>query len=107
MAKKNEDQSILFAELSGPVPPREFPEFDENIETDHACAVCGYLWSGGDKSDDDLGDPDAKECPRCGETWNPPDEHEGQEDMFEPGRRMKERVRRIKEQAEGAIKCAE
>lgn len=28
-------------------PPDEFPEVDENIETEHECPKCGYEWSGG------------------------------------------------------------
>jgi hypothetical protein len=28
------------------VPPEEFPEFDEDIETEHKCPKCGYEWSG-------------------------------------------------------------
>jgi len=27
--------------------PEEFPEVDEQIETDHECPKCGYKWSGG------------------------------------------------------------
>lgn len=73
--ERREIQPPLFAELSGPIPPRDWPEFDENIETDHECAGCGYRWSGGDAADpDELGDTDAKECPRCGAEWTPPAE---------------------------------
>jgi hypothetical protein len=28
-------------------PPDEFPEYDENIDTEHTCPKCGYAWSGG------------------------------------------------------------
>jgi len=28
------------------VPPEDFAEFDENIETDYCCPKCGYTWSG-------------------------------------------------------------
>lgn len=31
---------------STPVPPAEFPSYDENIETEHRCPKCGYEWSG-------------------------------------------------------------
>jgi hypothetical protein len=27
-------------------PPEEFPEYDEDIETDYHCPRCGYEWSG-------------------------------------------------------------
>ena len=29
------------------IPPGEFTEVDENIETEHNCPKCGYKWSGG------------------------------------------------------------
>ena len=29
--------------------PEDFPEADENIETDHQCPKCGYAWSGKSK----------------------------------------------------------
>lgn len=41
------------ATAAGIVPPAEpdspddFPEVDEDIETDHECPQCGYRWSGG------------------------------------------------------------
>src|SRR5690606_7237629 len=28
------------------LPPEEFPEFGEDIETEHRCPKCGYEWSG-------------------------------------------------------------
>jgi hypothetical protein len=28
-------------------PPETFPEYDEDIETEHTCPRCGYEWSGG------------------------------------------------------------
>jgi ParB-like chromosome segregation protein Spo0J len=31
-----------------PSPPEDFQEFDENINTDHSCPKCGYVWSGGE-----------------------------------------------------------
>ena len=31
----------------GATPPDDFPEVDENIETEHECPKCGYKWSGG------------------------------------------------------------
>lgn len=27
-------------------PPKEFPEYDETLETEHRCPKCGYEWSG-------------------------------------------------------------
>jgi ParB-like chromosome segregation protein Spo0J len=27
-------------------PPKDFKEFDENIDTEHRCPKCGYEWSG-------------------------------------------------------------
>ena len=41
-----------------PDAPEEFPEVDENIETEHQCPKCGYQWSGGkmvDAEDDENG----------------------------------------------------
>ena len=29
-----------------PEPPADFPEFNEQIETEHQCPKCGYKWSG-------------------------------------------------------------
>ena len=29
-----------------PSPPEDFPEFDEQIQTEHRCPKCGYAWSG-------------------------------------------------------------
>ena len=29
-----------------PEPPAEFPEFNEQIDTEHQCPKCGYKWSG-------------------------------------------------------------
>ena len=29
------------------LPPDEFPEYGEDIETEHTCPKCGYAWSGG------------------------------------------------------------
>jgi len=78
--KKKTQQSPLFAELAGPIPPREFPAFDENLEVDHACAACGYLWSGGDEAAPE--EEADKFCPRCGAAWTAPDEHANQERMF-------------------------
>lgn len=28
------------------VPPDDFPEYDEDIATEHTCPSCGYAWSG-------------------------------------------------------------
>lgn len=30
-----------------PVPPAEFPTYDQNIATEHTCPSCGYQFSGG------------------------------------------------------------
>ena len=30
-----------------PEPPDDFPEIDEDIDTEHECPKCGYKWSGG------------------------------------------------------------
>ena len=30
-----------------PIPPDEFREYDEDIETQYQCPKCGYEWSGG------------------------------------------------------------
>ena len=32
--------------LEAATPPEEFPEYDENIETEYRCPKCGYSWSG-------------------------------------------------------------
>lgn len=29
-----------------PIPVEDFPEFDEDIDTEHKCPKCGYKWSG-------------------------------------------------------------
>jgi ParB-like chromosome segregation protein Spo0J len=36
----------LLAEPDEVVPPMEFKEFSEEIETEHKCPKCGYAWSG-------------------------------------------------------------
>ena len=33
-------------ETQTPEPPADFPTVDENIQTDHQCPKCGYVWSG-------------------------------------------------------------
>ena len=33
-------------EESETTPPEDFPEYDEDIETEHRCPKCGYDWSG-------------------------------------------------------------
>jgi ParB-like chromosome segregation protein Spo0J len=38
---------LLFAEPATKDAPEEFPAFDEDIPTEHACPKCGYAWSGG------------------------------------------------------------
>ena len=34
------------AELSGADPPDDFPEYGDDIDTEHKCPKCGYEWSG-------------------------------------------------------------
>lgn len=34
----------LFPEVSAEEPPEEFPEYDENMETDNECPKCHYKW---------------------------------------------------------------
>ena len=36
---------------SEPEAPTEFPEYNENIKTDHRCPKCGYTWSGKSSND--------------------------------------------------------
>lgn len=31
---------------AGPTPPEQFPEYGDDIETEHRCPKCGYEWSG-------------------------------------------------------------
>ena len=40
------DEAALEALMTAAPPPEEFPEVDENIETQHQCPKCGYQWSG-------------------------------------------------------------
>lgn len=35
-----------FDPLPAPVPPAEFPSYDEDIETQYTCPKCAYSWSG-------------------------------------------------------------
>jgi len=37
----------LYAMPAPVIPPEDFKEVDENIETAHTCPKCGYAWSGG------------------------------------------------------------
>lgn len=49
MALTGFDGAALAKALAAPqqaTPPDEFPEFGENIETEHCCPKCGYKWSG-------------------------------------------------------------
>ena len=32
-------------EASNPAPPEEFPEYGDDIKTEHECPKCGYEWS--------------------------------------------------------------
>jgi ParB-like chromosome segregation protein Spo0J len=36
----------LFKTAEGKDAPEDFPAFDEDIPTEHACPKCGYAWSG-------------------------------------------------------------
>jgi ParB-like chromosome segregation protein Spo0J len=40
------DSAEFEAMLKKLEPPDEFPEYDENVETQHQCPKCGYQWSG-------------------------------------------------------------
>lgn len=40
---------------NNPDPPKAWPEFDETIVTDCQCPRCGYRWSSGEDSPEDLG----------------------------------------------------
>jgi hypothetical protein len=41
-----DNQELVMFMAGGPTAPGEFPEFDENLATEHACPKCGYRWSG-------------------------------------------------------------
>jgi len=36
----------LLEDVSEVEPPRDFQEYDENIEIEYTCPKCGYSWSG-------------------------------------------------------------
>ena len=38
------DLGEMFSDVSDEEPPEEFPEFDENMETENECPKCGYKW---------------------------------------------------------------
>jgi hypothetical protein len=40
------DEMADEAGLILPEPPDDFPEFDDDIDTDYCCPRCGYSWSG-------------------------------------------------------------
>lgn len=42
---KEIDKMLEAAEKEA-LPPDDFPEFGEDIETEHQCPKCGYRWSG-------------------------------------------------------------
>lgn len=43
------DEEVMALRMrASPPPPSEFPEVDENIQTDHVCPKCGYCFSGGE-----------------------------------------------------------
>lgn len=37
---------------NSPFPPRDWPEYDENIEVDRCCPRCAYRWSSGGEDSD-------------------------------------------------------
>ena len=37
---------VIVAQGEMPIAPEDFPEYDENLETDFHCPSCGYQWSG-------------------------------------------------------------
>lgn len=41
-----EQEGVLAREASEPEPPEEFPEYGEDVPTEHKCPKCGYEWSG-------------------------------------------------------------
>ncbi len=43
----DDELSVMRGEL-WEEPPDDFPELDENIETEHVCPKCGYAFSGGE-----------------------------------------------------------
>lgn len=42
----DKDLAALIKSQEPPVPPEDFPSFDEDVETDYCCPKCGYEWSG-------------------------------------------------------------
>ena len=40
------DAAALESLMTAAPPPEEFPEVDQNLETEHRCPKCGYQWSG-------------------------------------------------------------
>lgn len=47
LAAGGEDGLRRLAELvAGPDAPEDFPEYDDDIETQYCCPKCGYEWSG-------------------------------------------------------------
>lgn len=40
-------EEVVASLLSEAVPPQDFAEVGEDIQTDHECPKCGYKWSGG------------------------------------------------------------
>jgi ParB-like chromosome segregation protein Spo0J len=44
---RDTDLDAILAKLAQVQAPEDFPEFDENIDTEHKCPSCGYEWSGG------------------------------------------------------------
>jgi len=45
-SEDDDDEDSDGGESAEKLPPEEFPEVDDNIETDHRCPSCGYEWSG-------------------------------------------------------------
>jgi hypothetical protein len=45
----DDDLQQMLDDLSGPAAPDEFPEYGDDISTEHECPRCGYAFSGGTK----------------------------------------------------------
>lgn len=45
----SEDELIALRLTDWVEPPDDFPDVDDQLETDHVCPKCGYRFSGGDK----------------------------------------------------------
>jgi len=43
---ETEDLVELMGDRNDPTVPQDFPEVDDELETEHRCPSCGYEWSG-------------------------------------------------------------